>query len=135
MNLLSRPRRPRRPHEWNAGRAVTFIVTLAATGIVTLAARTSGMSRKSAYALRARDPAFADAWDAAMKAHGKGDKVDEMDGPRLPPTRGNSAGRASRPRSPLGDLTIRARATAEQRNLFFARLAARSGTGAEPACG
>jgi hypothetical protein len=57
--LLSRPRHPRRPNEWSPAKAVTFIVTLAATRSVTLAARESGMSRKAAYALKARDPAFA----------------------------------------------------------------------------
>ena len=65
MNLLSRPRRPRRANKWNAGAAVTFIVTLAAGRSVALAARAAGMSRKSAYALRGRDPAFAAAWNAA----------------------------------------------------------------------
>ena len=42
-------------------RAVTFIVTLAATRSVTLAARESDMTRPSVYALKARDPAFASA--------------------------------------------------------------------------
>ena len=68
MNLLSRPRRPHRANEWKAGAAVTFIVTLAAGRSVTLAARAAGMSRKSAYALRGRDPAFAAAWNAAILA-------------------------------------------------------------------
>jgi len=65
---LSRPRRPRRSGEWTQGRAVTFIVTLAAARSVTLAARAAGMSRKAAYALRSRDPAFASAWNAAIAA-------------------------------------------------------------------
>ena len=43
------------------------------------------MSRKSAYALKARDPAFASAWIAAMNAGARrrrqGDKVDEVHGP------------------------------------------------------
>jgi hypothetical protein len=64
--LLSRPFRPNRPHEWSKGKAVTFIVTLAATRSVTLAARAAGMSRKAAYALKSRDPAFADAWKVAL---------------------------------------------------------------------
>jgi len=68
MQLLSSPLRPRRPGEWTEGHAILFIVTLAARGSVTLAARDAGMSRKSAYALRQRDPHFARAWDAALKA-------------------------------------------------------------------
>ena len=39
------------------------------------------MNRKSAYALKARDPAFASAWSAAMTAGlSKGDKVEEVHG-------------------------------------------------------
>lgn len=81
LHLLSRLRRPSRRGEWTADRAVTFIVTLAATRSVTLAARASGMSRKSAYGLKARDPGFAAAWAAAAKAGAapsrQGDKVKE----------------------------------------------------------
>jgi hypothetical protein len=36
LHLLSRPRRPLRPGEWTPAKAVTFIVTLAATRSVTL---------------------------------------------------------------------------------------------------
>ena len=63
MKLLSRQRRPRRTGEWTDAKVVTFIVTLAATQSVTLAARRSAMSRKAAYALKSRDPAFAGAYD------------------------------------------------------------------------
>lgn len=59
-------RRPRRAHEWSDARIVTFIVTLAAYRSVTLAAARAGMSRKSAYALKGRNPAFAAAWLAAL---------------------------------------------------------------------
>jgi hypothetical protein len=83
LHLLSRPRRPRRSGEWTPAKAVTFIVTLAATRSVTLAAREAGMSRKSAYGLKARDPAFAAAWAAAVKAGARvsihGDKVEEVE--------------------------------------------------------
>lgn len=65
MQLLSEPLRPRRPGEWSVGTAIHFVVTLAAKGSVTLAARSAGMSRKSAYALRKRDPLFARTWEAA----------------------------------------------------------------------
>ena len=128
MDLLSRPRRPRRSHEWNAGTAVTFIVTLAATGSVTLAARASGMSRKSAYALRKRDAAFAASWNAALEAN-EGHKMDEVDGPPISTGQGNSRTAAAasllsidRRRALRGFDTLR-------RDAFFARLAARSGTG------
>ena len=74
-------RRPRRAGEWTEGKAVTFIVTLAAHRSVTLAAARAGMSRKSAYALKGRDSGFAAAWDAACVAGRpqprQGDKGDE----------------------------------------------------------
>ena len=76
LHLLSRPRRPRRANEWTNDRAVTFIVTLAATRSVTLAARAAGMSRKSAYMLKERDRTFAAAWTRAVAGH----KVEEVDG-------------------------------------------------------
>jgi hypothetical protein len=92
--LFSRPRRPHRSGEWTQARAVTFIVTLAATGSVTLAARQAGMSRKSAYALKARDPAFAAAWMAAVKARAttsrQGDKVEEVHEPPVSPGHGDA---------------------------------------------
>jgi hypothetical protein len=85
LHLLSGPRRPHRPGEWTSDGAVTFIVTLAATRSVTLAARAAGMSRKSAYALRTRDPAFAAAWNAAARAGAErpaeGDKVEKVHEP------------------------------------------------------
>ena len=65
---LSPPRRPRRTCEWTDAKAVTFIVTLAASRSVTVAAARVGMSRKAAYALRNRDGAFAMGWDAALAA-------------------------------------------------------------------
>jgi hypothetical protein len=94
VNLLSRPHRPARSGEWTAAKAVTFIVTLAAHGSVTLAARQVGMSRKSTYALKARDPAFAAAWAAAMKAGAmklnQGDKVEEVEGAGVSARHGNT---------------------------------------------
>jgi hypothetical protein len=87
------PFRARRAHEWNSGKAVTFLVTLAASGSVTLAARAAGMSRKSAYALKDRDPTFDRAWQSALAARGahpQGDKVEEVDGPPNPSIQGDS---------------------------------------------
>ena len=65
------------------------------------------MSRKSAYALKARDPAFATAWTAAVKAGAKrlfeGDKVEEVEGPPVPSGHGNaSPSRAERERAFAG---------------------------------
>jgi hypothetical protein len=94
VNLLSRPHRPARSGEWTCPKAVTFIVTLAAHGSVTLAARQAGMSRKSAYALKARDSSFAAAWAEARKAgamkRNQGDKVEEVEGVRVSPRHGNT---------------------------------------------
>jgi hypothetical protein len=87
LPFLSQPGRPRRSGEWTSRRAVTFIVTLAATRSVTLAAREARMSRKSAYALKSRDPAFAAAWAAAIRAarqqQREGNKVEQVKGPRF----------------------------------------------------
>ncbi|MES2119622.1 MAG: hypothetical protein V4513_03485 [Pseudomonadota bacterium] len=89
MNLLSRSRRPRRANEWTNDRAVTFIVTLAAARSVTLAARAAGMSRKAAYALKARDRAFAAAWAKAVQGY----KVEEVEGPGVSLSQGNKRAR------------------------------------------
>ena len=95
MHLLSRPRRPHRFGEWTSDRAVTFIVTLAATRSVTLAARAAWMSRKSAYALKARDSVFGAAWRQALNAGAKrsadGNKVEKVHEPRVSPGLGNTS--------------------------------------------
>lgn len=94
--MLSRPRRLRRSGEWTEARAVTFIVTLAASQSVTLAARRAGISRKSAYALKSRDRAFAAAWSAALGASAgrrrEGNKVSEVCGPRFQTPQGDARG-------------------------------------------
>jgi len=127
MVFLSPARRARRPGEWAPGRAVTFIVTLAATRSVTLAARRAGMSRKSAYALKSRDRAFSDAWQSALNARRarlQGDEVDEVEDPSIRHREGDKATVAQARRqcdlwehSTPGDDAARDR--------FFARLAAR----------
>ena len=95
MPFLSKPRRQHRSGEWDEGKAVTFIVTLAATHSVTLAARQAHMSRKAAYALKGRDSAFAAAWIAAEKAAAEesvqGDKVDEVHAPRVRGSHGHTS--------------------------------------------
>jgi hypothetical protein len=132
MHFLSRPRRPRRSGEWTPAKAVTFIVTLAATRSVTLAAREAAMSRKSAYALKDRDCAFAEAWNAALMARDanrprariEGDTSDRSDNPRILPARRNSL-RATAGWNPLIDDEHRAVRAAEsaRRDSFFAGLA------------
>jgi hypothetical protein len=135
MQFLSPSRRPRRSHEWTAAKAVTFIVTLAASQSVTLAVRRAGLSRKSAYALRARDPRFAAAWKAAVHARsaiGKREEQRPSPVPPIAPVQGDMparAGPSSKSTSECG--TIR-RSDAAARDLFFARLAARHGVAAAP---
>jgi hypothetical protein len=53
---------------WTPARQINFIAAVSATGVVGSAARAVGMSRKSAYALRARpgSESFARAWDTAL---------------------------------------------------------------------
>lgn len=55
---------------WTPQRQQAFLVALEATGTASEAARMVGMSRKSAYQLRARDGSgrFAAAWDRAIAA-------------------------------------------------------------------
>lgn len=126
LPMLSRPRRPRRSGKWTETKAVTFIVTLAASQSVTLAARRAGISRKSAYALKSRDPAFAAAWSAALGASAgrrrEGNKVSEACDPRFRPPKGDS-------RHPLQDLEF----DAILRERFFTALSATRRDSAAPA--
>ncbi|TMJ20248.1 MAG: hypothetical protein E6G92_11005 [Alphaproteobacteria bacterium] len=50
---------------WSAERQRLFLVTLAETGSVHLAAAAARLTARSAYRLRARSPAFAAGWDTA----------------------------------------------------------------------
>lgn len=61
-----RPEPSRKTGGWSAARQRLYIETLAETGSVHLAAKTAGLSARSAYALRVRSPAFSAAWDAAQ---------------------------------------------------------------------
>ena len=129
MQFLSHPRRGRRSGEWNAGKAVTFIVTLAATRIVTLAAQAAGMSRKSAYALKDRDTAFAAAWDFAMKsgfAARLGDKVEEVEDSPVSLGQGDNPQRGAPSTSSNAHCRLgRRERESKLRDHFFATLAAR----------
>ncbi len=51
---------------WDGQKMARFCEVLAETGVVTEACHACGMSAKSAYALRHRDPLFAQAWEAAL---------------------------------------------------------------------
>ena len=129
MIPLSRPRRPARPNEWTRGKVVAFIVTLAATRSVTFAAREAGMSRKSAYALRSRDSAFAAAWTQALNARPqkrqdyKVEKADTCPSP-VAHSQGDKANRAAPSNSSTGGARLERRLADEARDRFFATLAA-----------
>jgi hypothetical protein len=82
------------------------------------------MSRKSAYALKARDPAFAAAWDEALKNARnarQGDEVQEVHNPRTSLSQGDKARRAAPSRSSTAHLR---RIDELRRDRFFAGLAA-----------
>ena len=68
MSIRTSPQRRARADGWTDRKRVTFIVTLVASGSVTFAAASAGLSRKSAYALRNRDSAFASLWERALEA-------------------------------------------------------------------
>ena len=62
---------------WTTERQLRFLDSLERTRSVTKAARAAGMSRESAYRLRARagNALFAAAWDKALRAKVKGHNV------------------------------------------------------------
>ena len=72
---------------WTPQRQFALLDTLARTHCIAKAARAAGMSRESAYRLRARDPngLFAAAWARALKGH-------KVVAPRPRPTRGQAFG-------------------------------------------
>jgi hypothetical protein len=61
------PQPSRKTGGWSAERQRTFIETLAETGSVHVAAKSAGLSARSAYAVRVRSRPFAAAWDAAQQ--------------------------------------------------------------------
>lgn len=122
---LCRSRRPRRAHEWSAGKTVTFVVTLAASGSVTLAAKKAGMSRKSAYALKSRDPVFAAAWKAAIGASGRRSAPPAATG-----IEGDTRTRAASSTASTANCRGSLAAAAEERDHWFAMLAAQLGRSA-----
>ena len=93
VQQLPNPKRPPRHHEWTAVRMVAFLRELAATLSVSRAARSVGMSRQSAYKLRRRLPAFAEAWDGALADLRLDEPPAPFAGPRPCPLCGAAAGR------------------------------------------
>lgn len=61
------PQPSRKTGGWSAIRQRLFIEALAETGSVHMAAKSAGLSARSAYALRVRSSAFAAAWNAAQQ--------------------------------------------------------------------
>ena len=51
---------------WTQGKRAEFLIALARSANVRGSARQAGMSEAGAYKLRARDPSFAAAWEAAL---------------------------------------------------------------------
>ena len=66
LETESLARAPRRDG-WTGARQLKFLARLAARPDVRRACAAVGLSRQSAYRLRARDPAFAAAWDEALR--------------------------------------------------------------------
>jgi len=61
------PEPSRKTGGWSAPRQALFVEALAETGSVHMAAKSAGLSARSAYALRIRSAPFAQAWDAAQQ--------------------------------------------------------------------
>jgi molybdenum-dependent DNA-binding transcriptional regulator ModE len=67
MTAPKPPRRSNADYRWTRPKLLAFMDALAATGSVARAARSVGMSRQSAYRLRARLGArFGAVWDEAL---------------------------------------------------------------------
>ena len=112
---------------WTNSSRVTFFVTLAATGRVTFAAASVGMSRKSAYALRKRDATFAALRERAVAMR--------RTTARARPGEGNSNRPAVGLATPSTGINSAA-AAASERDLFFASLQKRlSGVSLRPRIG
>ena len=112
MRTRSTPQRRTRADGWTDCKRVTFIVTLAASGSVTFAAASAGLSRKSGYALRNRDSASASLWERALEA-GKASH------------RGRVKGETANPRDTVNLVNLRTpdrSAASAGCDLFFANL-------------
>jgi hypothetical protein len=110
--------RRQRADGWTHGRRVTFVVTLAASGSVTFAAASAGLSRKSAYALKRRDAAFASLWDRSLAAA----QAAQWNSSRITP-KGNEGYTSPDPLQPINFINRRD-ADIASRDRFFAGLEA-----------
>lgn len=120
MNHLlppSPPNRRVRADGWTHDRRVTFCVTLAASGSVTFAAASAGLSRKSAYALKKRDPAFAALWDRSLASA----RAARREAFRRA-AKGDEVHARSKPRRAI-NFVNRRKADLSERDRFFANLA------------
>ena len=81
---------PEGPPQWTLERMDLFVRTLLRTGNVSAAARAAGMSRKAAYALRARLPGhpFDQAWEAATAPQARFRRLIADGGRVVPQSRG-----------------------------------------------
>ena len=113
------PNCPIRSDGWTPDRRVTFCVTLAASGSVTFASASAGLSRKSAYALRKRDDGFASLWDQSLEA-ARAARRKVRRGIR----KGNEIEARPKPRQPVNFIN-RLQADAARRDRFFAALESR----------
>jgi hypothetical protein len=131
---LPNPRPHIRRDGWTNGRRVTFFVTLAASGSVTFACASVGLSRKSAYALKKRDRTFASLWDRALAMAGKARRND-----RLPRAEGDKSGAsisAATPSSGVKPADADHVLAEAERDRFFADLEMRrSGASSRPRIG
>jgi len=122
MSIRTSPQRRARADGWTDRKRVTFIVTLAASGSVTFAAASAGLSRKSGYALRNRDSASASLWERALEA-GKASH------------RGRVKGETANPRDTVNLVNLRTpdrSAASAGCDLFFANLQLRLSGASSP---
>lgn len=82
--------RPAAEYRWTSRKAFAFLEALAEHGKVAAAARSVGMTRQSAYRLRARAPLLAEGWERAQ-ALGRARRRGKVP---LPPAQGDSSGAA-----------------------------------------
>ena len=66
LEPAARPTRTNAEYRWHNGKAHAFLTALAQHGKVAAAARSVGMTRQSAYKLRARVPVVAEGWAQAQ---------------------------------------------------------------------
>ena len=86
----ARTPRPSAEYRWTQAKALIFIEALAWHGKVAAAARSVGMTRQSAYRLRARVPQVAEVWDYALAARRERQRAKVTVSPRQGDTSGSA---------------------------------------------